>query len=235
MYAESPGISYVHLVGSVDASCGSFLILSTDCLTAVYFSVFAHDFYLPSTEFTWVNVPFAAGMPIVSWQNFPMTDRNVLKSTHPLWLISFRVCKQFHVYLVLVLFTFLIRKKYTLALSFLFSAGPIPFKHFPLILGLGYHLWRINVVGRLCVSYGGFWVIGLSDFPLILDGRYWWNHPSSPSLFSVIFRLLPFSNFLLYGIVFIPFPGIIYLSAAEVELFQPEHFCRVLPCLFLFL
>ena len=52
MYAESPGISYVHLVGSVDASCGSFLILSTDCLTAVYFSVFAHDFYLPSTEFT---------------------------------------------------------------------------------------------------------------------------------------------------------------------------------------
>ena len=37
IYSGSPGISYVHLVGSTDASCSSCCIPFTDCLIAVIF------------------------------------------------------------------------------------------------------------------------------------------------------------------------------------------------------
>ena len=72
---------------STDAYGSSCLILSTDCLNAVDFDMFTHDGSHPSTLFTGVNTPFTAGMSIVAWRNFPMTERNVLKYTLPLWLI----------------------------------------------------------------------------------------------------------------------------------------------------
>ena len=81
MYTGSSGTSYVHLVSSLDASYSSFCILSTKCLTFVDFSRFAHDCSIPSTAFTGVNIPFAAGMPIFVWRHFPMNECYVLKFT----------------------------------------------------------------------------------------------------------------------------------------------------------
>ena len=124
MYDGYPGISSVHLVGSDYASCSSYCIRSTDCLTDVYIARFTHDGSLPSTAFNGVNNPFEAGMPIVPRRNFPMIEHNVLKFTLPLRIIDFRACNIFYIYLVLVLCTFLIQKKYTLAPTFLFPKGP---------------------------------------------------------------------------------------------------------------
>ena len=130
IYDGSPEIIYVHLVRSVDASCSSRRILSTDYLTDVYFSRLTHDGSLPSTALTNVNSPFVAGIPIVAWRHFPMTKWNVLKFTHPLLLISFRNCNIFHVYPVIVICIFLIHQNSTLALHFLFPIGPRPFPIF---------------------------------------------------------------------------------------------------------
>ena len=83
MYYVSPGISSVCLVSYTDASCSSYLIPSTNCLTPVDFSRFNHDGYLPSTEFTGVNSSFAAGMPIVVWWHFTRTDKIFFKFNCP--------------------------------------------------------------------------------------------------------------------------------------------------------
>ena len=95
IYAGSPGIISVHFVGSAAASCSSLRIPSTDCLTGVDFYEFTHNSSRPSTAFTGVNIPFAAGMPIVVWQHFTITEWNVLKYTLPLRLIYFRACRIF--------------------------------------------------------------------------------------------------------------------------------------------
>ena len=78
IYYGFPGISYVHFVGSVTEICISCLITSINFLTAVDFSIFIHDGYHPITEFTGVNSPSVAGMPIFLYWNFPITERNIL-------------------------------------------------------------------------------------------------------------------------------------------------------------
>ena len=95
IYAGTPSISSVHFVGSAAASCSNLRIPSTDCLTGVDFYEFTHNGSRPSTAFTGVNIPFAAGMPIVVWQHFTITEWNVLKYTLPLRLIYFRACRIF--------------------------------------------------------------------------------------------------------------------------------------------
>ena len=158
-----PGISHVHLVSSAYACCSSFRIPFTDCLTALYFSRFTHAGYLSSTRFTGVNIPFAAGMPIFACRHFPMTKWNVLKFTHPLWLISFRVCKIFHFCSVLFLCIFMLRQKSTLEIPLLFPIVPWLFRVLLLILGMGCRIWWMKVVGILCVFIVGVHVIGEED------------------------------------------------------------------------
>ena len=92
IYAGSPVISSVHLVVSVDVSCISCIIPSDYCLAAVDFYRFTHSGYLPNTVCNCVNIPFSSGIPIVVWQQFPMTEQNVLKFTRPLRLIAFSDC-----------------------------------------------------------------------------------------------------------------------------------------------
>ena len=134
MYNGSPGISSVHLVGYGGASCSSFHIPCTNCLTTVDFSRFTHASSLPSTAVTGFNIPFADGMPIVVWRNFAITESNVFKFTRTLRLVSFRACNIFHVYLVLVLRTLLLRQKYSLEITF-FSCRPYPLSNF--LSGIG--------------------------------------------------------------------------------------------------
>ena len=95
MYSGSPGIISVHLIGSTDASCSSFHILSTNCLTYVNISRFTQDGSRPSTEFTRVNNPLSSGMPIVVWQNLRITEMIVFKYTLSLRTVDFRCCNIF--------------------------------------------------------------------------------------------------------------------------------------------
>ena len=95
MYSGFTVISFVHLVGFMAAYCSSFCILSTNYRTAVNFARCTHDGSRPITEFTDIKNPFASGTPMVVLWHFPMTKRNTLKSTLPLWLIGFRACKIF--------------------------------------------------------------------------------------------------------------------------------------------
>ena len=161
MYAVYPGIIYVYLVVSVDASCSSCRIPPTNCLTAVDFSRVAYHGYYSSNAFTGMNITFSTGMPIFACRNFPMTEQNILKSTPHLWFISFRGWNVFCVYLVLVQFTFLLRNKSTLALPFLFTIGLCPCPILLLMLGMGCHLLFPTLVVKLCVSYGEVLVIGV--------------------------------------------------------------------------
>ena len=124
IYAGSPGINSLHLVSSADASFSSCRIPSTNCLTAVYFVMFTHYGSIPSTVFTGTNIPFAVGIPIVVWRNFPMTERNILKYNRPLWITSFRACNIFRVYMVLL------RQKSNLEFPLLFPAVTCPFPIF---------------------------------------------------------------------------------------------------------
>ena len=127
MYSGSPGISSLHLVDYLDDSCSIFCIPSTNCLTFVYFASFAHYSSRTSTVFNGLDIPFAKLDFNIYVAAFPMTWRNFLKYDLLLWIVSFRDCNIFHVFLVLVIYTFLIRQKSTLALPFLFLAGPIFF------------------------------------------------------------------------------------------------------------
>ena len=166
-----------------------------------------------------------------------MTDGNVLKSTLSLRPISFRYWKLFHVYLVIILCTFLLRKKSILDHPLLFPTYPRPFPIFLLILCLDCHIWLLKMVGRLCVSYGGAIVIGAADFPVILDGICLWNHPQSPPLFSGICRLLSSSILLClaYGLLrFLSWPPPPPPAVGVAELL-PGHWCSVITSILVFL
>ena len=90
IYYGSPSISSMHLVGSEASYYTSFLIPSTNCLTAVYFYRFINDGSRPSNSFTVVNIPFDTDMPIFLWRHLTITGRNILKYTLFLRLIIFR-------------------------------------------------------------------------------------------------------------------------------------------------
>ena len=157
-----------------------------------------------------MNIPFVAGMSLFVWQNFLMTEQNILESTIALNFIVFRAYNIFRVYLVIVIFIFLIRQKSALALPLFFPKCPYPFPILLLILVLGWHILLLTLVGRLCVSHGGALVIGVSDVPPVLDVRFWWNHPQSPPVFSGIFLLSPLFHFFVSSMRFILFSVIVF-------------------------
>ena len=49
IYAVSPSIISVHLVGSVDAACSTFCISPTNCLISVYLVSFVYAVSIPDT------------------------------------------------------------------------------------------------------------------------------------------------------------------------------------------
>ena len=137
IYAGYPSISSVHLVRSADASFSSGRIPSTDCLTEIYLAWFDHGDVITSTERTGANTAFNDGILIFVWHISPWPRKmfwNITVSCRslPLGLTIF-----FHVYLLLILCTFLLRKKIHPSTSFFVSHRPSTFSNFNSDIGSG--------------------------------------------------------------------------------------------------
>ena len=127
---------------------------------------FTHVDYLPSNVFTGVNKPFADMTPIFVWHHFLMTDW--VFNSHVPWILFILDISIFClVYLLLIIFIFLLHKKYTPALPFCFPTTYCVFLIFPLIMYLmQYTRYPSTTRGSsLAVNYRTLDVRVMSDRP----------------------------------------------------------------------